>query len=379
MDKSGGLFQRLFKEVQIMDCRTPMERVLPVVERDSAVIITKEGNYFGMIDTKVLYRSGRSTAIKGSKAEDFAVNVPKITQNTNIDDAVYYFCKSRTKALPYELKGKVKGVLERTTLLKALLSLGALSGIKVSEAMTSPVIAIDLNSNLAQARSVMRESGVNRLAVTQNGKFVGLVTNRDITIGYSTNTERLPEMKTNKYALSNVPITEILQKDVTTLDKNRSTSDAAKEFINHKLSSIMVTSSGKPVGVVTITDVLESLMARKRIEPNRMFISGLHTLDYDYESEVRGVLSDFLSDAEKLERGRMDVDYITLNIKKQKTKSYELQARLSLGKKGIISISTQGYLFEDTLKELLDKLKKEVIKNKEINITIKRSEMRGDE
>ena len=378
MDKNGGIFQRLFKEVQMMDYRTPMDRVLPAVGRDSAVIITKQGDYYGIIDTKVLQRSGSSTSLKGTKAEAFAVNVPKITPNTNMDDAVYYFCKSRTKALPYAMKGKVKGVLERTTLLKALLSLGSLNEIRVSEAMTSPIMAIDIDSNIAQARSVMRDNGVNRLAVIQNGKFIGLVTNRDIISGYSTRRERLPEMKTNKYALTNIPIAEVTRKNVITLDQNRSASDAAREFINNNISSIVVTSAGKPVGMVTVTDVLESLMARKRIEPNRMFISGLHSLDYDYESEVRGALSEFLSDIERLERGRMDVDYITLNIKKQKTKSYELMARLSLGRRGIISIRSEGYLFEDTLRELLSKLKREVIKNKDINITVKRSELRGE-
>jgi predicted transcriptional regulator len=378
MDKNGGIFQRLFKEVQMMDYRTPMDRVLPAVGRDSAVIITKQGDYYGIIDTKVLQRSGSSTSLKGTKAEAFAVNVPKITPNTNMDDAVYYFCKSRTKALPYAMKGKVKGVLERTTLLKALLSLGSLNEIRVSEAMTSPIMAIDIDSNIAQARSVMRDNGVNRLAVIQNGKFIGLVTNRDIISGYSTRRERLPEMKTNKFALTNIPIAEVTRKNVITLDQNRSASDAAREFINNNISSIVVTSAGKPVGMVTVTDVLESLMARKRIEPNRMFISGLHSLDYDYESEVRGALSEFLSDIERLERGRMDVDYITLNIKKQKTKSYELMARLSLGRRGIISIRSEGYLFEDTLRELLSKLKREVIKNKDINITVKRSELRGE-
>ena len=377
VDKNSGLFQKLYKEARSMDIRTPMDKIVPLLDKSSAVIITKNGEYLGLIDTKTLYRSGKSANFKGAKASDFVVRLPKITPATTIDDAVYYFSKARAKALPYVYENKVKGLLERTALLRALLSLGALSDIKVSEAMTTPVMAISSTSNVAQARSVMRDNHINRLAVLDGNNFVGIVTNRDITTGYR-KYERLPELKSSKSSLSNIPISEIIERQATTLEHNRPASDAAREFVSKSISSVIITKSGAPIGILTVTDILESLVARKRIEPNRIFISGLHSLDYDYESEVRSELSDFITELDKLERGNMEINYITLNIKKHKVKSYELQARLSMGKRGILTVHANGYLFEETLKALLSKLKKEVMKGKELSITIKKSRERGE-
>ena len=372
MDKHGGLFQKLFKDAQAFDVKTPMTRIIPVLDKSSAVIITKNGDYFGIIDTKVLYHSGRGIDIGNAKASDFAINVPKINSSTNLDDAVYYFSKARTKVLPYVSQGKVRGILERSTLLKALLSMGVLSDIKVSEAMTTPLMGISITSNLAQAKSVMRDNHVNRLAVFDNNKFIGIISNRNITIGYKKHM-RLPEMKSNKLSISNIPVSEAMERNVLTLEQNRPASDAARSFVSRDVSSIVITRSGLPIGLLTVTDLLESLASRKRIEPNRIFISGLHSLNYDYENELRGALSSFLAEMDKLDKGRIDIDYITLNIKKQKTKSYELQARLSMGRNGILTVHADGYLFEETLKELLQHLKKEVMKGKEIRITMKKS------
>ena len=46
------------------------------------------------------------------------------------------------------------------------------------EIMTSPIVAIEHNKSVSEALKLMREKGIRRLAVTQNGKLVGIVTER---------------------------------------------------------------------------------------------------------------------------------------------------------------------------------------------------------
>jgi nucleotide-binding universal stress UspA family protein/CBS domain-containing protein len=46
------------------------------------------------------------------------------------------------------------------------------------EIMTSPIVAIEHNKSVSEALKLMREKRIRRLAVTQNGKLVGIVTER---------------------------------------------------------------------------------------------------------------------------------------------------------------------------------------------------------
>ena len=72
----------------------------------------------------------------------------------------------------------------------------------------------------------------------------------------------------------------------------------------------------------------------------------------------------------------MDVDYVTFKVKRSKSKLYEMQIRLSLGKHGIISMHTTKYMFDEALSELIKNLKHKVIKEKESILTHKRELVR---
>jgi len=50
--------------------------------------------------------------------------------------------------------------------------------------MSKPLIAIDRGADLKEAIDLMIEKDIRRLVVTENGKVVGLVSNRDIIRSY---------------------------------------------------------------------------------------------------------------------------------------------------------------------------------------------------
>ncbi|MGE5454202.1 MAG: CBS domain-containing protein, partial [Methylocystaceae bacterium] len=53
--------------------------------------------------------------------------------------------------------------------------------MKVRERMTSPVIFITADTNVADAMALMREKGVKRLPVLEKGKLIGIVTLMDLS------------------------------------------------------------------------------------------------------------------------------------------------------------------------------------------------------
>lgn len=364
--------KELISKTSHVDCRTPISEVASHLKRYPAIVITKGKEYHGIVDSRTIYRKQQRMKLPTStKIERFSAKVPRITKSTPIYDVANYFYKSGTKALPYYDGNRIIGVLERRTFMKVLLSLDVLGDVKVTQAMTTPLLAIDANASIAQAKSTMRERKVNRLVVLQNGRFVGLITNYDIVNSYTQSSlQRVPEMKTKIYKPANVPLSSVMKHNVSTINYNRSVSDAVREMVEKKISSIIVTKGNDPVGVLTVTDVLESALARQKVEASKIFLSGFDQQTYQYEDWAREELALLIDSVEKL--SGIDVDYITFKVKGTKTKLYEMQARMSLGRHGIITIHTNKYLFEDALNDLMKKLKNKVIKEKESIITHKK-------
>jgi CBS domain-containing protein len=372
MERIQNIPKELISDTLGLDYRTPISRVIASLKKYPTVVIYKDKDYWGVVDTRTIYRARRGLKVSGNeKAENFSIKVPKITNSTSIYDLAYYFYKSGVKALPYSNGTKITGVLERKTLLKIMLSLNLLDGIQVNQAMTTPVLAIDARANVAQAQATMRDKRINRLVVLQNSKFAGLITNYDIVNRFTKSSERLPEFKASVHTPSDVPISSVMEKNVRSIEYNRPVAEAVRDMVEGKISSLIVLRNSNPIGVLTITDVFESIIARQHAELSKIFMSGFDENTYQYEDEAREMLKSFSDHIERL--SGIEVDYITLKVRRSRSKLYDMQIRLSLGKHGIISMHTTKYLFEDALNELLKNLKHKVIKEKESIVTYKRS------
>ncbi|MCL4371788.1 CBS domain-containing protein, partial [Candidatus Marsarchaeota archaeon] len=209
--------KELVSRTEMLEADTPITRVLAVVQKNNAALVSKDGSYYGVVDMRSLSRGKGMRINKNAIALNYAVRVPKIFPTTTIDDAVFYFYNSKATALPYFEENKPVGIVNRYTLLKVLLSIDALSGIKCSDIMTTPVLGIDANANLAQANSVMSDRDIGRLIVIENGKLSGIITKHDISANYAVTKERAPEMKSKLYSPSNIIVRNIMEKSPITI------------------------------------------------------------------------------------------------------------------------------------------------------------------
>lgn len=371
MERMLNVPKELISKTMNFDYKTPISKVSQYLKRYPAVIITKNKEYHGVVDTRTIYRAKRGLKLSSKeKVEKFSVKVPRITNSTSIYDLVNYFYKSGVKALPYSNGARIMGVLKRKTFLKILLSLNILEDMKVNQAMSTPVLAIDENASIAQAKATMRDRHVNRLVVLRGSRFAGLITNHDIVEKYTKGSERAPELPTSLYKPANIPISSVMERNVRSIEFNRPVSDVVRDMIENRISSLVVMKKSNPIGMITITDVLESVLARQKVAASKVFMSGFDSNTYQYEDEAREELQLLVDNVEKL--SGIDVDYITFKVKSTRSKLYEMQARLSLGKHGIITVHVNEYLFEDALNELVDKLKHMVLKEKETILTHKK-------
>lgn len=361
----------LTTEVPAFDYNTPMTSVMNAVRQNPCVIILKGGEYYGILDTRVIYRARQGLKVqKLEKAGKIAIRVPKITPTTTIYDAVYYLYKSRVKTLPYVTTGQPTRVLDRVTVIKALISIGALNDIKVADAMTTPVLAIDINANVAQARTVMRDNGVNRLVVVDGDKYAGIITQHDITLGQTVMQDRRPEFKMRTYNSANASIKSIMVGSPAEIDSSAPLADAARAMVERSISSLVVMSGEKPVGIVTLHNILESVVASRETVVRNIFISGLDSSTYEYEDDIREELRQFMDKIGKLIQ--IEPEYVTLHVKKLRGRLYEMYARISLGNKSMVNANETGYTIDEALKKTLERLKKGVTKAKEQKMRIRK-------
>ena len=77
--------------------------------------------------------------------------------------------------------GEIVGIVtERDLVRKGLASNRDAGSTQVSAVMSSPLLSIDVNRTIRDASRVMAEQGVRHLAVTENGKIVGVLSVRDL-------------------------------------------------------------------------------------------------------------------------------------------------------------------------------------------------------
>jgi CBS domain-containing protein len=378
MERIQNIPRELISSALNIDYKMPISRAISSLKKYPAIIVYKNKEYHGIVDSRAIYRAKSDLKFSSNeRIEKFSRKVPKISNSTSIYDLIYYFYKSGVKALPYSSGNKITGVLERKTLLKVLLSLNLLKDMQVNQAMTTPVLAIDSRASLAQATATMRNKNVNRLVVLENSRFAGLITNYDISKRYArVDVERLPEMKSEMYKPANVAISSIMERNAKGIEYNRPVAEAVRDMVENNISSLIVLKGGRPIGIVTVTDVFESVLARQRTEPSKIFMSGFDEKTYQYEDDAREALKSFSDSVERL--SGIDVDYITLKVKSTKTKLYEMQVRVSLGRHGMINMHTTKYLFDDALNDLMIKLKHKIIKEKESILTHKREILREE-
>jgi len=81
--------------------------------------------------------------------------------------------------------GKDWGTVTRKDIMEKVLALGKdPKAVRCSEIMSKPLMTIDRGADVKEAIELMTRKGFRRLGVTEKGKVVGLVSNRDIIKSY---------------------------------------------------------------------------------------------------------------------------------------------------------------------------------------------------
>lgn len=118
--------------------------------------------------------------------------------------------------------------------------------MQIVNLMTWNPITIDQHDTLSKAKGLMDEGQFRRLPVTDNGRLVGIVTERDL----------------HKYSgfLESTRVTAAMRTGLVTITPSDTAEDAALLLLKHKIGGLPVVADGELVGIVTTSDLMKAFL-----------------------------------------------------------------------------------------------------------------------
>ena len=116
----------------------------------------------------------------------------------------------------------------------------------VEKRMTRTPVTIKPDESLAVARAKMSAGLFGRLPVVENGKLVGIVTDRDVRIHWN--------------SLDSTSARAAMTANVLTVSPKSRLEHAAEVMVMNKIGGLPVVEEGKLVGIITLTDIVAAFL-----------------------------------------------------------------------------------------------------------------------
>jgi acetoin utilization protein AcuB len=141
--------------------------------------------------------------------------------------------------------------------------------MRVRDVMTPDPVTISPNHSIGAALARMRRGGFRRLPVIEDDELVGIITDRDLRLAMNSPFV-MREGWYDSYLMEHIEVRSCMTPDPVTVEADSDLLDAVRLMRKHKYGGVPVMESGRLVGILTETDLLdflEKMLASQR-EPS---------------------------------------------------------------------------------------------------------------
>lgn len=132
--------------------------------------------------------------------------------------------------------------------------------IKVSDWMSTGVLAVEPFDSIAVARQLMAKHRVNQLPVVEGEKLLGIVTDRDIRDAYPTSILINRTEEIDRFA-EKYTVEEAMSYNVITVSPDTPLQSAVRLLRRHRIGSLPVVNKERLVGIITRSDILDFILS----------------------------------------------------------------------------------------------------------------------
>jgi CBS domain-containing protein len=240
----------------------------------------------------------------------------------------------------------------------------------IEDVMNKDPVVIEEESSLGTALSLFREHDISHLPVVRNGKIMGLLSIHDIIVHIFQPKERQTrgDIGGEKAPVLSIPVKGVMSKPVITVLPRNTLKYAADKMHRFDISCLVVVRKGRPIGIVTKLDFLESIAQSEK--PLRRLAVQFSIKDVDVDGLQRSLMmDDFESFAHRygktLEPGTLFVYMKTHGADYKGDQLIHCRLQFRTVKDSFFS-SSEGWGVEQTFRLALDRLEGQILKRKEL-------------
>ena len=129
----------------------------------------------------------------------------------------------------------------------------------VKRRMSQPVITIPPKTPIAEALQLMQREHIRRLPVVENGRLVGIISDKDLLHASPSDATSLSVWEVH-YLVSQIRVKDVMTTEVITVKEDTPIEEAAYLMQGNKIGGLPVMNNGNVVGLITETDLFKMLL-----------------------------------------------------------------------------------------------------------------------
>ena len=349
-----------------VDVDERLAKVRSIFERENpkGIVVVEDGEYAGVVGEKQLMRSRMEDDTKVSAVMKPA---PSVDRHEDVRETARLLVEGDVKIAPVYEGEKLYGIVTVDQILEAVLD--SLDAITVGQIATEDVIGIGETESVGRAINRLRENGVSRLPVLDDGDLVGVVTTNDIVEFVVRDQERQGsgDRAGDIDRMLDIPVYDIMSSPVVTATDDETAQTVVQRMFDNDVSGLVVTPEGADTvaGMVTKTDVLRALTFTEE-DSMDVQITNVDLLDTTSREHIVESIEQV---ADKYAEMHVIHAHVRLHAHKEKLRGTPLiqcQIRLRTNE-GQVGGSGEGYGAEHAFHVALDKLERNVLEIKGVN------------
>jgi len=338
------------KEVFTLSKNDTLSKAISLmVERRFHQIPIVEKEYEGMVFLKDLIKS-RGDPTK-TKLENFITNTPTLRKGMDILEAMKILVNSGLRALPVVEGRKIIGILSETDIILNLRK-KELRKIKASEVMSKVIFASE-DEKLKTILRIMERRGISSVPLVDwKEELSGCINLFSVARFLYQKKERIESMRSAKERenILDNPAKNFSFMPLTAY-RDSSLEDIVKFLQNGE--EVVIIEKNKPIGIIKARDILGVLLPKEKMP---VIVSGLEN--------GREVLDYFENVSEKWRN--FGARKIVIQIEKLVKREKYLGKIKVYTRDGILIASSQAFDLAPLIRDLRDKVEREMIEEKEI-------------
>ena len=140
----------------------------------------------------------------------------------------------------------------------------------IRDVMSKQLVSMDADSNAFQAAKKMSEKNISAIVITDSGKIVGILTERDL----------IKQVCAADLQASKTPVASIMSAPLIAIDKDSAVEKAAEIMIKNKVRHLGVrdsSSNHQIIGIISSRDLIRLLI--HKLESHAKIFSWLDLVD----------------------------------------------------------------------------------------------------